>query len=285
MLFFLKDHIFNLVHNTSTASHFTHRVRSRRCAAPIGRNSGCGRGKETRRRGRRRYSRSLLWQFLMAVAGEESRALRPTERPVGRERGQCSEFSVHPIYISCVQSSQRPTTRPSINSLHPSSPVCILLSRFEPLLSPTLLPHADVSPSDHESHFPLSLFPGEREMERRKGTDGVIKKEIINITCCMQTQYWVIILRPISYTILFFWCENIMVVNKKNEKWILYLQKSVKKITFFSENISTFFFFFHHKLEVLILLYFHLVSLSIRLLMRLMSVPGREGELQSEWLT
>lgn len=48
---------------------------------------------------------------------------------------------------------------PSTNECSLSSPVCILLFHSGPLQSPALLPRADASPSNHGSHFPLSLFP------------------------------------------------------------------------------------------------------------------------------
>lgn len=56
---FVNDNTFNAVYNTRSIS-LTHQVRRYRSASPIGQNSGCGRGKETRRRGCPHYSRSLL---------------------------------------------------------------------------------------------------------------------------------------------------------------------------------------------------------------------------------
>lgn len=65
-------------------------------------------------------------------------------------------LSIHPgFHLLFANISSFPPPIHLKNSIHPSSPVCILLSRFEPLQSPALLPHADVSPSNHESHFPL----------------------------------------------------------------------------------------------------------------------------------
>lgn len=62
--------------------------------------------------------------------------------------------------------------------LKPSiSPVCILVSRSEPLQIRAHLQHADVSPSDHEFHFPLSLFPTDRreEMKTEINTSSIDK--------------------------------------------------------------------------------------------------------------
>lgn len=70
----------------STISLFTHQVHRRRRAAPIGQSSGCGRGKETRRRGSPHYSQSLLWQLSMGGAEEGNQAVHPTGRPVERDR-------------------------------------------------------------------------------------------------------------------------------------------------------------------------------------------------------
>lgn len=70
----------------STISLFTHQVHRRRRAAPIGQSSGCGRGKETRRRGSPHYSQSLLWQLSMGGAEEGNQAVHPIGRPVERDR-------------------------------------------------------------------------------------------------------------------------------------------------------------------------------------------------------
>lgn len=170
----------------------THQVHTYRCAAPIGRSSGCGRDKETRRRGCRHCSRSPLWQFWTGEAGEERPAAHPTERPAEKqyvteshkqEIGSFTHLLSYTIFISEHISIPYMLIFPALlhlfinkhwkNSIHPSihsfSPVCILLSRSEPLRSPALLPHADVSPSNHESHFPLSLFPNG---ERQGGEEG-----------------------------------------------------------------------------------------------------------------
>lgn len=62
----------------------THQVHIYRCVAPIGQNSGCGRGKEMRRKGCQHCSRSLLWQLSTGGAGEGRLAAHPNERPVER---------------------------------------------------------------------------------------------------------------------------------------------------------------------------------------------------------
>lgn len=97
------------------------------------------------------------------------------------------------FHLLCANIPSFPRPHPSINiknPIHPSSPVCILLSHFEPLRSPALLPHADVSPSNRESHFPLSLFPnggkGGRALRGQMKTGGA---KIIIINSCVQTRY------------------------------------------------------------------------------------------------
>lgn len=89
---------------TPASSVFTHQVRRYRCAAPIGRNSGCGRGKEMRCTGYPHCSRSLLWQLSTGGAGEGRQAVHPAERPVERQRGLRLDSFIH--LLKCVYSKQ-----------------------------------------------------------------------------------------------------------------------------------------------------------------------------------
>lgn len=94
-------------------------------------------------------------------------------------------FHLLGIIASCP-----PPIHQRILEIHPSLPVCILLSHFGPLRIPALLPHADVSPSNHEFHFLLSLFPnGRRRSKSNEGTDEDWKGKDYNyyyFNSCMQ---------------------------------------------------------------------------------------------------
>lgn len=82
----LSNTTFSCVYKPNIIALFTHQIHRHRCAAPTGQNSGCGRGKETRRRGCRRCSQSPLWQFLMGGAGQGRQDVHPTEHPVERQK-------------------------------------------------------------------------------------------------------------------------------------------------------------------------------------------------------
>lgn len=74
--------ILNLVEDTMIISLLTHQVHKGRRVVPIGLNSGCGRGKEMRRRGFQHYSQSLLWQIETGGAVEWRQDGHPTEHPI-----------------------------------------------------------------------------------------------------------------------------------------------------------------------------------------------------------
>lgn len=166
-----------------TSRRTTHRSRRHKCGAPIGPNSGCGRGTETRRRGCPRCSRSPPWPPWRGGAGSRHQASHRAELPADRQTDRQTVREWRKLFFVSIPSLPRqhnhlPLTHPSMhikNSIDSSSPVCILLSHSAPLRSPAHLPHADVSPSNHESHFPLSPFPtwgGRRRGGRIKDTKG-----------------------------------------------------------------------------------------------------------------